>query len=109
MITVQLKQGDLTGSVTCIGDELTEPCEITVSGDFTLKEIQSMFWLVTLTAEGNGQGIYAMDSNVCSPAELLRVLLLSNVEVSGIPQEWTDGMEQLTADADEEFAQGSAS
>lgn len=109
MITVQLKNADQTGAVTCVGDELTEPCEISVSGDFTLKNIQSMFWLATLTAEGTGQGIYPMEGNVCSPAELLRVMSLSGVEVSAVPQEWTDGLEQLAAEADKEFAQDSAS
>lgn len=109
MITVQLKQAELTGSVALSGDELTEPCEISVAGDFSLKDIQSMFWMITLTAEGTGQGIYEMESNVCAPAELLRVMLLSGVEVSDVPQEWADGMEQLKADAEEEFEQGGVS
>ncbi|WP_147200798.1 hypothetical protein [Pantoea sp. CCBC3-3-1] len=95
MITVQLKTTEKSGSVMFSGNEVLEPCEIIVTGDYSLKDIQAMFWLMTLTAEGTGQGIYPLIDNVCPPSEFISVMTLSAVEVVGIPDDWQSDLDAL--------------
>lgn len=106
MISVQLKAGEKNGVIEFAGDEVSEPCQLSVTGDFSLADIQAMFWLINLTAEGTGQGIYPMVKDICAPAELLAVMDLSAVEVSGVPQDWQDEIEAMASDAEDRFDQG---
>lgn len=106
MISVQLNAGEKSGSATFAGDEVSEPCQVTTAGDFTLADVQAMFWLINLTAEGTGQGIYPMERDICAPYELLAVMALSAVEVSGVPQDWQEEIDAMASDASERFDMG---
>lgn len=109
MITVQLSKGEQRGTIAFAGDEVTEPCEMTVAGDFSLQDIQVLFWNITLTAEGAAQGIYPLKNNVCAPYEVLNVMKIYSIEVSGVPQDWQDELAAIEQDTDERFAQGEQS
>lgn len=107
MISVHLNAGEKSGSVTFAGDEVSEPCQISIAGDFTLADVQAMFWLINLTAEGTGHGVYPLHTDICAPSEFLAAMQLSAVEVSAIPQDWQDEIDAMASDAAEQFDMGS--
>lgn len=109
MIDIQITDGTRNGVITFHGDEAFEPCNFDVSGDFTSNDISSLFWLITMTGEGTAQGIYPLDGQLCAPYELLRVLALTSVTVSGVPDEWVEEMEAATYSDEEQFTDGSVS
>ncbi|HHA1396949.1 TPA: hypothetical protein ACOEOW_003929 [Enterobacter hormaechei subsp. xiangfangensis] len=109
MITVQLNDGARKGTVEFSGEDVFEPCEITVTGDFSLQAIQDLFWHATLGADGAAQGIYELTGNVCSPAQVLKVMRLFSVEVTGIPSDWADEMDSAQQDAEQRFIDGDVS
>ena len=109
MITVQLSKGDQNGVISFAGDEVTEPCEMTVTGDYSLQDIQALFWHITNTADGAAQGIYPLTDNVCAPYELLSVMKIYSIEVSGVPQDWQDELAAIEQDTEERFEQGEQS
>ena len=109
MINIQITDGARNGMIIFHGDEAFEPCNFDVIGDFTSNDISSLFWLVTMTGEGTAQGIYPLDGQMCAPYELLRVLALTSVTVSDVPQDWTEEMEADAYGNEEQFTEGGVS
>lgn len=106
MITIQLSKGDQNGTVIFAGDEVALPCGMTVMGGFTLKDIQAMFWHITLMGGGHAQGIYELTDNICAPYELLLVMKIFSIPVNGVPQDWLDETASMTQTVKREFADG---
>lgn len=109
MIDIQITDGARNGMITFHGDEAFEPCNFDVSGNFTSNDISSLFWLVTMTGEGTAQGIYPLDGQLCAPYELLRVLALTSVTVTGIPPDWEEEMEADAYGNEGQFSEGAVS
>ncbi|ECZ5819244.1 hypothetical protein F8V45_23730 [Salmonella enterica] len=109
MVDIQISDGTRTGVVTFYGDEALEPCDFSVTGDFSVESIMSLFWLITATAEGTGQGIYPMNGPLCAPYEMLRVFELTAVTVTGVPETWQEEMEAEMYQSEEEFSYGAVS
>ncbi len=109
MITIQLNDGTRKGAVAFYGEDVFEPCQMAASGDFSLQDIQDLFWHATLGADGAAQGIYELKGNVCPPAEVLKVMVLYSVDVTGIPQDWMDEMDSALQEAEQLFMDGDVS
>jgi len=109
MIDIQISDGSRSGVVTFHGDEALEPCNFSVTGDFTVRTIINLFWMITATAEGTGQGIYPIDGALCAPYEMLRVFELTAVSVTGVPADWLEEIEAEHQQAEEEFGDDSVS
>ncbi|RAU45262.1 hypothetical protein DBY68_016720 [Pseudocitrobacter sp. RIT415] len=103
MITIQISDGSRSGVVTFLGDEALEPCNFEVSGDFNVRSIINLFWIITATAEGSAQGIYPIDGALCAPYEMLRVFALTAVTATGVPDTWYEEMEAELQQSREEF------
>lgn len=65
MVDIQISDGTRTGVVTFYGDEALEPCDFSVTGDFSVESIMNLFWLITATAEGTGQ-VFTRSSVQCA-------------------------------------------
>ncbi|WP_275150363.1 hypothetical protein [Citrobacter freundii] len=109
MVDIQISDGTRTGVVTFYGDEALEPCDFSVTGDFSVESIMNLFWLITATAEGTGQGIYPINGPMCAPYEMLRVLELTSINVTGIPDDWAAELEAEMYQSEEEFSNGAVS
>ncbi|MDW8844609.1 hypothetical protein SD961_01670 [Erwinia sp. MMLR14_017] len=106
MIKIQLAKDDQNGTVIFAGDEVALPCKMSVTGDFTLEDIQAMFWHITLMGGGYAQGIYELTGNICAPYELLHVMKIFSITVNGVSQDWLDEMESMAQAIKREVAHG---
>ncbi|EBZ5074369.1 hypothetical protein NT934_004073 [Salmonella enterica] len=109
MVDIQISDGTRTGVVTFYGAEALEPCDFSVTGDFSIESIMNLFWLITATAEGTGQGIYPINGPMCAPYEMLRVFELTAVTATGVPEAWQEEMEAELQQSYEEFESDSVS
>ncbi|QCR38719.1 hypothetical protein [Nissabacter sp. SGAir0207] len=106
MIEIQISTGSQHGVLAFHGDEVTEPCQFDVSGDFAFEDIDAMVGMITMTAEAGAQGIYPLRGNVAQPFALIRALDMCAISVAGLPQDWVDELESMEEEHRQRLEEG---